>query len=72
MEKMNNKTCGNCWNCSPGTPWKGYCHKWDISTEYSGGPCIRWKEASEERKTDLENMQNWLTNNGYKEVKDEQ
>ena len=68
---MNNKTCGNCWHCSPGTPWKGYCNKWYISTEYEDGPCEAWKEASERRKKDIAKMQNWLKDNGYVEVTNE-
>lgn len=65
------KTCGECWHCSPETPWKGYCNKWYIATEYGDGPCKAWKEASERRKKDIAKMQNWLKDNGYVEVTNE-
>lgn len=61
------KACKTCWHCQPGTPWKGYCHKWYISVEYGGG-CEKWKEASDRRKKQIADMQNMLINAGFVEI----
>ena len=36
--------CSTCRYCQPGTPWKGYCAKWDITVEYSESCKMHRKE----------------------------